>query len=460
MFRNEIRKYGNKIIRKLLLTILISISFCYHFTLLAADINHQNKNIVDDDDLIKLNCRIVLCAMKYSAKKQEIKELYEKEEWLKLNSLIIDVNFPTDLNYYYLGRVRQELGEIEIAIEHYKLAINAPLPCASFFINNCDDFEFPKDAKEKIKELELKLVNNSQSLKKIDEAKNDANVSRNMELREIISDEVQAENNLEKMKINLPLQHTAEQAENIANGKSDSSIPEKENIKNYYENKQTHNVEFHSKTEDFTLIQNSKCFSDKATSKRFPGERLCLISPFKQAVNPLHKFEILDYSLKSPLDSYVDLNCSASKGRSYNYKYEVVISCHNDEYIMSINVEVNGRAKLLMQSNLRYTTCAPKYINEKSSVFNNLVAKYGVPKEVISIDNYIVSMNFTSQNSGERVYVEFDNNNSDSDSEWLKCGAGAILIISLNPSVKDGQLFKKLVEQIELKSSQDIEVKF
>jgi hypothetical protein len=459
MFRNEIKKYGNKIIRKSLLTILTSISLCYHFTLLAADINHQNKNI-EDADLIKLNCRIVLCAMKYSSKRQAIKELYEKKEWLKLNSLIIDVNFPTDLNYYYLGRVRQELGEIEIAIEHYRLAMNAPLPCASFFINNCDGFEFPKDAKEKIKELELKLVNNSQSLKKIDKAKNDENASINMGLGKTISDEVEAENNVDKMKINLPLQLTAEQVEKIANDKSDSSISEKENIKNYYENKQTHNVEFHSKTEDFILIQNYQCFSDNSINKRFTEERVCLISPFKQAINPLNNFEILDYSLKSPLDSYVDLNCSANKGTVYNQEYDLFIRCQKDKYLMRINVDVNIRAKLLIQRALDYTTCAPKYINEKSSLFNNLVAKYGVPKEVNSIDNYIVSMNFTSHISGEQVYVKFDNKPSQSDLEWLDCAAGAILTIRLEPSNKEGKLFNKLIKQIEFKSSQDVEVKF
>lgn len=108
----------------------------------------------------RLSCTSFACAGKTGGASKKMLEAFENSDWISLAALVTSVQDRLDLNYFYLGRASEGLGDLSNAETYYRLALHEVQrgrPCKVGFINGCGSFEFPRDA-----QLRMKVVSEAQ----------------------------------------------------------------------------------------------------------------------------------------------------------------------------------------------------------------------------------------------------------------------------------------------------------
>jgi len=97
---------------------------------------------------IRLHCESA-CALRWNAKSHHLKALHDNKLWADLANEVREVDYITDLSYYYLGRAAEGLGHPEAATIYYRLALAHLHRCDSW-LSGCDGFEFPRDIRVRL----------------------------------------------------------------------------------------------------------------------------------------------------------------------------------------------------------------------------------------------------------------------------------------------------------------------
>lgn len=103
---------------------------------------------------VRLECQ-TSCALGWRLKSRHVKSLYDNKLWTDLAAQVIDINYPSDLTYYYLGRAAEGMKQHEAADIYYRLALTELHRCDGW-MNDCDGFDFPKDIRVRIAGLPAK----------------------------------------------------------------------------------------------------------------------------------------------------------------------------------------------------------------------------------------------------------------------------------------------------------------
>lgn len=104
---------------------------------------------------VVLDC-VLLCSANNGAKRQTLKSFYDERKWVDLATLVTSINFPRDLNYYYLGRSAEELKLKEAARVYYKTAIEMSQTskrCDYVFKYQCNDIDVPEESRKGLDRL-------------------------------------------------------------------------------------------------------------------------------------------------------------------------------------------------------------------------------------------------------------------------------------------------------------------
>lgn len=82
----------------------------------------------------------------YEYYQPKMKVFYLAKDWDSLAKTVIEGNFHTDKDYFYLGRSAEGLGFYVAAKRYYAKAISA-FKCNKLFLSDdpCDGFSFPRD---------------------------------------------------------------------------------------------------------------------------------------------------------------------------------------------------------------------------------------------------------------------------------------------------------------------------
>lgn len=97
---------------------------------------------------IRLHCESA-CTLRWNARRHQLKALHDNKLWMDLANEVRDIDYLSDLSYYYLGRAAEGLGHPEAATSYYRLAL-AYLHRCEGWISGCDGFEFPRDIKVRL----------------------------------------------------------------------------------------------------------------------------------------------------------------------------------------------------------------------------------------------------------------------------------------------------------------------
>jgi TPR repeat protein len=102
--------------------------------------------------IARLTCGSLACAARIGHHGRRLKKAFDEMRWVELAARTLDVGFAEDLEYFYLGRAAEGIGNIAVALDYYNTALNpkqSVRKCAAF-INNCFGVDVPKAAKERI----------------------------------------------------------------------------------------------------------------------------------------------------------------------------------------------------------------------------------------------------------------------------------------------------------------------
>lgn len=102
---------------------------------------------------VRLHCESA-CTLRWSVKSQKLKALHDNKLWMDLANEVRDIDYLSDLSYYYLGRAAEGLGHPEAATTYYRLAL-AYLHRCEGWISGCDGFDFPRDIKVRLAGLPM-----------------------------------------------------------------------------------------------------------------------------------------------------------------------------------------------------------------------------------------------------------------------------------------------------------------
>lgn len=105
---------------------------------------------------IVLDCDL-LCSFANGSNRKSVMELYDSHRWQDLAIVISKVNFPRDLNYFYLGKAAEELGYKEAAVAYYKMAVelsSTSKRCDYVFKYQCNGIDVAEEAKKGLGRLQ------------------------------------------------------------------------------------------------------------------------------------------------------------------------------------------------------------------------------------------------------------------------------------------------------------------
>lgn len=105
---------------------------------------------------MSLECNLP-CSIENGSNRKFVMELYDNKRWKDLAIVISKINFPRDLNYYYLGIAAEELGYKDAAVTYYKKAIELSKTtkrCGFVFKFQCNGIEVPDAADRGLKRLQ------------------------------------------------------------------------------------------------------------------------------------------------------------------------------------------------------------------------------------------------------------------------------------------------------------------
>jgi S1-C subfamily serine protease len=103
---------------------------------------------------VRLECQ-TSCALSWRLKSRHAKTLYDNKLWTDLAAQVLEINYPSDLTYYYLGRAAEGMKQHEAASIYYRLALTELHRCDGW-MNDCDGFDFPKDIRVRMSGLPAK----------------------------------------------------------------------------------------------------------------------------------------------------------------------------------------------------------------------------------------------------------------------------------------------------------------
>lgn len=103
---------------------------------------------------VRLECPTA-CTLGWRLKSRHAKSLYENKLWTDLAALVMEVNYSSDLTYFYLGRAAEGMKQYEAAQTYYRLALTDLQRCDGW-MNDCDGFDFPKDIRVRLSGLPAK----------------------------------------------------------------------------------------------------------------------------------------------------------------------------------------------------------------------------------------------------------------------------------------------------------------
>lgn len=113
------------------------------------------------------------CSGTMGSNRRKLKSAADDQLWLEVAARVLHIGYENDLAYFYLGRAAEGVGSLEVATTYYKLAIEKKSQgraCKSSIFNNCDGFDFPRDALERltyVREEQVKLVGLEQQRKAV-----------------------------------------------------------------------------------------------------------------------------------------------------------------------------------------------------------------------------------------------------------------------------------------------------
>lgn len=100
---------------------------------------------------IRLHCESA-CTLRWNSRSRHLKALHDNKLWTDLANEVRDIDYVSDLSYYYLGRAAEGLGHAEAAATYYKLALSYLYRCDGW-ISGCDGFDFPRDIRGRLSGL-------------------------------------------------------------------------------------------------------------------------------------------------------------------------------------------------------------------------------------------------------------------------------------------------------------------
>jgi TPR repeat protein len=99
-----------------------------------------------------LTCASFSCAGASGWSSKRLRAYMDKYMWAELAAKVLDIGDLTDLNYFYLGRALEGLGNLSAAKVYYKIALDPKRRgrvCAGL-VNNCAGSVFPRDINERL----------------------------------------------------------------------------------------------------------------------------------------------------------------------------------------------------------------------------------------------------------------------------------------------------------------------
>ena len=100
---------------------------------------------------VRLQCESA-CTLRWNSRSRHLKALHDNKLWTDLANEVRDIDYVSDLSYYYLGRAAEGLGHAEAAATYYKLALTYLYRCDGW-ISGCDGFDFPRDIRVRLSGL-------------------------------------------------------------------------------------------------------------------------------------------------------------------------------------------------------------------------------------------------------------------------------------------------------------------
>jgi S1-C subfamily serine protease len=100
---------------------------------------------------VRLLCESA-CTLRWNSRSRHLKALHDNKLWTDLANEVRDIDYVSDLSYYYLGRAAEGLGHTEAAATYYKLALTYLYRCDGW-ISGCDGFDFPRDIRVRLSGL-------------------------------------------------------------------------------------------------------------------------------------------------------------------------------------------------------------------------------------------------------------------------------------------------------------------
>lgn len=88
---------------------------------------------------LNLTCESVECTFSWIDKYDEMVSLYKSAQWTGLTDLVMQVGFPRDLAYYFLGRSAEGLGYSDSAMKYYQKSMS--LYSDSVHSHHCREFQ-------------------------------------------------------------------------------------------------------------------------------------------------------------------------------------------------------------------------------------------------------------------------------------------------------------------------------
>jgi hypothetical protein len=108
--------------------------------------NPKLKAVVSGE--VRFSCGIS-CSFKFGYNRRQLRTYHDNKNWTSLAEKVYDLQYQSDVSYYYLAKASEELGFHESALIYYNLALNDNNKCRGV-PNVCDGFNFPEDINAKI----------------------------------------------------------------------------------------------------------------------------------------------------------------------------------------------------------------------------------------------------------------------------------------------------------------------
>ena len=140
--------------KRFLLVLVLFLSGCTNMQPMQDDLGNplspdQAMNSFKDGKL-RLTCD-VSCAFSEGYYGEELKALYLQRKWSELVKAVIEVGYPSDRNYFFLGMAAGGLGYLEPASVYYRLSLNVSQSnkCTPSF-GTCEGLKFPEYSRSRL----------------------------------------------------------------------------------------------------------------------------------------------------------------------------------------------------------------------------------------------------------------------------------------------------------------------